>query len=167
MMDVFDVASTARHRGSSSLIPPTVQTVLKPTREGAMSNAKVARQISASASSIRSFTSSMLSRKRKYTPLAKLDALPAEILDEILSYLPQQALRSLLLTNKQFVDAAAIAIYQCPKFASTYRFAQFVSTVSHGKHYADMVRELDLSSFGDPGNTLDEDEPVAGWREWK
>lgn len=162
-----DVTSTAKLRVSSSLIPPTVQTVPKPAKEGAISNSKVARNLSASAASIRSFTSSVLSRKRKYVSLAKLDALPAEILDEIFAYLPQQALHSLLLTNTQLVDAAAIAMYRRPKFASTYRFAQFVSTVSHGKHYADMVRELDLNSFGGRKNDMDENKPLAGWREWK
>ena len=70
----------------------------------------------------------------------------------------------MLLTSTGLVEAAAIAIYSKPEFASTYRFAQFVTTVIHSQHYAEMVRVLDLSRFGQEDL---KDLPLAGWREWK
>jgi hypothetical protein len=119
------------------------------------------------APSIRSFSSSVISRKRKFAPAAStLTSLPSEILDQTFSYLidDQETLHSLMLTNTYLVEAAAIAMYDRPKFASTYRFAQFVSTIIHQRGYAHMVRWLDLSSFG---KEEDEEIPSAGWREWK
>ncbi|KAI9702093.1 MAG: hypothetical protein M1836_001437 [Candelina mexicana] len=61
-------------------------------------------------------------------------------------------------------EAAAIAMYDRPKFVSTYRFAQFVYTVTHTRTYAEMVRCLDISMFG---MEEDAEKPLAGWREWK
>jgi hypothetical protein len=99
----------------------------------------------------------------RLVPTESLDNLPSEIQDQIFSYLDQRTLHSLLTSNSALSEGAAIALYERPKFASTYRFAQFVTTVSHSDHYATMVRVLDLSEF-----TKDtRDMPMAGWREWK
>ncbi|KAI9880315.1 MAG: hypothetical protein M1830_004194 [Pleopsidium flavum] len=106
----------------------------------------------------------MLSRKRKITPIPTLETIPVEIKDQIFSSLSQETLHALLLTCSGLVEAAAIAMYSRPEFASTYRFAQFVTTVSHSQSYAEMVRVLDLSTF-EQGD--DKEVALAGWREWK
>lgn len=54
-------------------------------------------------------------------------------------------------------------LYAKPYFRSTYRFAQFVTTVSHNQKLAELVRELDLSHI----SKLQRDSGLAGWREWK
>lgn len=58
-------------------------------------------------------------------------------------------------------------MYIEPYFASTYRFAQFTHTVIHHKHYADMVRVLDLGNFGKDVEDGREMKASAGWREFK
>jgi hypothetical protein len=74
-----------------------------------------------------------------------------------------------MLTNSNFIEVAAVYLYASPVFSSTYRFAQFVYSVSHKPHYALMVRELDLSYFSKIGwdETTGELLPLAGWREFK
>ena len=124
----------------------------------------VPRRVSSSATSLRSITSSHLSRKRKITPVPTLENIPFEIQDQIFSSLPQETLHALLLTSTGLVEAAAIAMYSRPEFASTYRFAQFVTTIIHSQRYAEMVRMVDLSKFGQDDL---KDLPLAGWREWK
>jgi len=128
------------------------------------STPNVARRLSSSATSVRSITSSHLSRKRKITPVPTLETIPFEIQDQIFSSLPQETLHKLLLTSAGLVEAAAIAMYNRPQFASTYRFAQFVTTITHSQRYAEMVRVVDLSKFGQEDL---KDLPLAGWREWK
>ncbi|KAK9240251.1 hypothetical protein V1525DRAFT_224883 [Lipomyces kononenkoae] len=120
-----------------------------------------------SGASIRSFRSrtSVLSwsRKRKhYRPT--LDTLPLEVLDEICCCLPQQALLSLVNTCKALACSAYVYLYQEPRFTSTYRFAQFVSVITHDRTLASYVRALDLSTVEDGlrGNVV-----LAGWRDWK
>jgi hypothetical protein len=108
--------------------------------------------------------SSQQSTTRKLGPTASLENLPSEILDQIVSYLDQATLLSVLTSSTSLNEAAAIALYKRPRFASTYRFAQFVTTVSHSMTYATMVRILDLSRFKE-GET--KKLPMAGWREWK
>ncbi|KAF3940956.1 hypothetical protein ABW19_dt0206429 [Dactylella cylindrospora] len=90
--------------------------------------------------------------------------MPCEILDEIFCHLGQKELHAVLLCNKYLADSAAPALYATPKFASTYRFAQFVSLVTHNAPLANLVRELDLSNIS---ADIPEELPVAGWREWK
>ncbi len=148
--------SIATRRPISSLIPPSPQSSLKGPSSGPMRRRSNA--------SVRSYSSSTPSRKRKYTPIPTLGALPPEILDQIFSYLPQETLHTLLLTSSVLTEAAVIAMYDRPKFVSTYRFAQFVHTVTHARSYADMVRCLDISMFG---MEEDAEKPLAGWREWK
>jgi len=116
-----------------------------------------------SPASLRSFTSSLRSRKRKLTPVPTLESLPFEIKSQIFRYLSQETLRCLTLTSAVLSEAAAVDLYEWPNFASTYRFAQFVTTVSHSLDSAQLVRVLDLSGFGSEA----EDTPIAGWREWK
>ena len=151
-------------RGVSSLIPSSIRQghTSKESHKGlALSST---RRLSSSTVSVRSFTSSHLSRKRKITPIPTLETIPFEIQDQIFSSLPQQTLHALLLTSSGLVEAAAIAMYSRPEFASTYRFAQFVTTVTHSQSYAEMVRVMDLSKFGNEDLI---DVPLAGWREWK
>ncbi|KAI9848630.1 MAG: hypothetical protein M1838_000469 [Thelocarpon superellum] len=121
-------------------------------------------RLSSSRASINSTASSAFSRKRKYTPTASLITLPPEILDHVCSYLSQPDLCSVHRTHSLLVSSAMIALYAQPTFASTYRFAQFVSVISHSGDRANLVRCLDLSMFGKHGHA---DTPLAGWREWK
>lgn len=152
-------------RAIASLITPYLQQ--KPSKRTSKA-AHHPHRLSSSASSIRSIrsiTSSILSRKRKYyyehPTLAKL---PSEILDEIFSYLDQPTLLSLVKVSKRMMEEAAYTLYSQPSFASTYRFAQFVTIVSQNPALARMVRVLDLSNLG---GCVEEDVPLAGWREWK
>ncbi|KAK9361576.1 hypothetical protein V1504DRAFT_75755 [Lipomyces starkeyi] len=124
-------------------------------------------KLASSGASIRSYRSrtSALScnRKRKqYRPT--LDTLPLEVLDEICSSLPQQALLSTVSTCKSLACSAYVYLYQEPRFTSTYRFAQFVSVITHDRTLASYVRSLDLSTIenGLKGNVV-----LAGWRDWK
>lgn len=93
-----------------------------------------------------------------------LEAMPSEIQDTITSFLPQHSLHTLMLMSPALSEAAAISLYRCPTFTSTYRLAQFVTTVSHTRHYADMVRTLSLD---DRKWRKDSKNQLAGWREWK
>ncbi|KAI9812100.1 MAG: hypothetical protein M1832_000611 [Thelocarpon impressellum] len=159
-----DVDEAFRHRVTMPPVPSALWPVQRSKNISRPDNVVViGPHISSSAASVRSVTSG-LSRKRKYTPLSTLNNLPMEIVDQILSYLPQFSLHALLLTHSYLAEAAAIAMYDTPTFASTYRLAQFVSLVSHSSEHAAMVRCLDLSSFG---QEKDHDTPLAGWREWK
>lgn len=139
-----------------SLIPPT------PLRS--QISTKAHRRKSSSAS-MKSFTSSMLSRKCRWAAKPTLITLPVEILALVLQHLSQVELHTVMLTHSTLLESAALFLYERPRFASTYRFAQFTTLVSHKSHYADMVRVLDVSHFGRPKNQ--EPEPMAGWREWK
>ena len=154
-----------KHRKVASLIPPSVrQSPITKDETKAFPAAGSFRRPRSSAASIRSFSSSSGSRKRKITPVSSLDTLPSEIQDQIFADLPQRTLHDLTLTSTAFVEAAAAALYSSPKFATTYRFAQFVTTVVHSRRFAEMVRNFSLADFGQSGG---ENVPVAGWREWK
>jgi hypothetical protein len=109
---------------------------------------------------------STASRKRKFTIRQSIATMPAEILHIIFKDLSQKDLHALMLANSNIAEAAATLMYKKPLFASTYRYAQFAHIVSHKKHYGDMVRELDLSPFWSE-DKKDDEEPQAGWREWK
>lgn len=150
---------TYTRRAISSLITPYLPS--KRTSKAAHHP----HRLSSSASSIRSVTSSIISRKRKYYyehPTFAL--LPSEILGEIFSYLDQPTLLSLVKVSRRMVEEAANGLYCQPSFASTYRFAQFVTIVSKNPVLARMVRVLDLSKLG---GCVEDDVPLAGWREWK
>ncbi|KAF3165340.1 hypothetical protein TWF751_009123 [Orbilia oligospora] len=165
-------------RTVSSLVPPDVP--LKPLAKSKAKNEatsklrttgksmaaamKAAHRLSSSGASIHSTTSSFRSRKRKYYQVACLTSMPCEILDEIFCHLDQKTLHAILLSNKYLADSAAPALYAAPTFASTYRFAQFVSLITHNAPLANLVRELDLSNIP---SEVPEDMPLAGWRDWK
>lgn len=73
-----------------------------------------------------------------------------------------------MLSNSNFSEVAALAMYRKPYFASTFRYAQFTRTVAHKEHYAGLVHTLDLSyiyrsGINDQGDLL----PLAGWREFR
>jgi hypothetical protein len=69
-----------------------------------------------------------------------------------------------MLANSNLSEVAATYLYMMPHFTTSYRFAQFAYTVSHRKHYADIVKVLDLSNLGKEEEEL---RPQAGWREFK
>ena len=97
-------------------------------------------------------------------PQADLENLPLEIKDQILSYLPRADLYNLLLTSSSLIslnEAITIKMYHKPDFPSTYRFAQFMTTVSHSRRYADMVKILAIPGLTSAWSDL------ATWREWK
>ena len=93
------------------------------------------------------------------TGKSMLEIMPAEVKYHIFSYLPQETLHCLLLKSPALSEEAAFCLYHSPKFHTTYRFAQFVTTVSHSRPYADMVREFELSDRMSNG--------FASWQEWK
>ncbi len=93
-----------------------------------------------------------------------LEAMPSEVKDHIFSFLPQETLYCLLLTSPALSEEAADLLYHSPKFRTTYRFAQFVTVVSHSRRYADMVRVFELS---DRKHAEDRANGFATWREWK
>ena len=93
-----------------------------------------------------------------------LEIIPSEVKDHIFSYLPQESLYCLLLTSPALSEEATINIYHTPVFQTTYRFAQFVTTVSHSRRYADMVRVYELSDRKDAENHAN---GFASWQEWR
>lgn len=95
---------------------------------------------------------------------AALDTLPLEILDQICLYLPQQTLLAMVQSSRYLASSAYVYLYMDPQFTSSYRFAQFVSVISHDSTLASYVKTLDLSKIGArvKGDTV-----LAGWRDWK
>ena len=94
---------------------------------------------------------------------ASLTNIPTELVHAIARYLPRPDLLNLGLTSHQLYTETIVLLYSKPYFVSTYRYAQFVTTVSHNPRLADLVRELDLSYI----SKLPKDSELAGWREWK
>ena len=97
-------------------------------------------------------------------PHVALETLPFEIKDQIFSYLPQADQHNLLLTSPSLTEVISIKLYHKPEFPTTYRFAQFVTTVSHSKRFANMVKILDVPG---PDNPWSDRMELASWREWK
>ncbi|KAK9478089.1 hypothetical protein V1514DRAFT_332190 [Lipomyces japonicus] len=144
-----------RQKNSSTKVSP--QSVLPPSSPAPIMSS------AASICSFRSRSSNLsYSRKRKLAP--SLASLPLEVVDQICSFLPQSSLLALVQTSKSMACAAYVYLYQSPSFFSTYRFAQFVSVISHDSTLASYVRDLDLSSIdsGFRGSYI-----LAGWRDWK
>ncbi|KAL6720685.1 hypothetical protein ACLMJK_002610 [Lecanora helva] len=96
--------------------------------------------------------------------MATLDTLPPEIIDQIFSYLGRHTLHKVICTGPALCDIAAIYLYREPIFATSYRFAQFVTTVSHSRRYADLVRDFKLSEFCRHESAKYN---LARWIEWK
>jgi F-box-like len=94
---------------------------------------------------------------------ASLTNIPTELVLSIVRYLTRSELLNLVRTCQQLRSEAVMFLYAKPFFTSTYRFAQFVTTISHNRKLADLVRELDLSHI----QKLPKDSGLAGWREWK
>jgi hypothetical protein len=94
---------------------------------------------------------------------ASLINIPTELVHSIFRYLPVSDLLNLICVSKQLRAETIMLLYAKPHFISTYRFAQFVTTVSHNSRLAELVRELNLSHF----SKLPKDLGLAGWREWK
>lgn len=112
-------------------------------------------------------------------PHKDINSLPHEIMSKIVSHLDQRDVTMCLYVNKNMYSTAVRQLYKEPFFSSTYRFAQFVTQVSHNDELASYVQKLDLSTIR-PGFESDEDdsaifenEPIeddavlAGWRDWK
>ena len=93
-----------------------------------------------------------------------LEIIPSEVRDHIFFYLPQESLYCLLLTSSVLAEGAISRLYFSPIFQTTYRFAQFATTVSHSRRYADMVRVYELSDRKDAENHAN---GFASWREWR
>ena len=93
-----------------------------------------------------------------------LESVPLETQNQIFSYLKQRWLLSLTLTSKSLSAAATTQLYARPKFSSTYRFAQFVTIISHSKPLATMVHSFSLSHSHEEKNHK---ACLAGWMEWK
>ena len=96
------------------------------------------------------------------TPM--LEFISSEVKDHIFSYLPQDSLYCLLLTSPALSEEATVRLYYSPVFRTTYRFAQFVTTVSHSRRYADMVRVYELSDRKEAENHAN---GFASWQEWR
>jgi hypothetical protein len=94
---------------------------------------------------------------------ASLINIPTELVHVIVDFLPRADLLNFVCVNRQLHSDTIMLLYSKPYFTSTYRFAQFVTTVSHNSRLAELVRGLDLSHISHlPKNTH-----LAGWREWK
>jgi hypothetical protein len=94
---------------------------------------------------------------------ASLINIPTELVHCIAQYLPRSSLLNLICVCRQLRAETIMLLYAKPQFTSTYRFAQFVTTVSHNRNLAELVRELDLSHFAKMPKNIG----LAGWREWK
>lgn len=148
-----------------SLIPKTES---RDTRlERRVRTSRDSARLLSPAASIRSTISSIFSlRSGTKRPKLHLFDLPIELLDEIIGTLGQPALLQLLTVSRLVSSLTVRHLYFEPQFQSTYRFAQFVTTVSHNSDLASYVKVLDLSSIPErtrPGTH----EVLAGWRDWK
>lgn len=112
-------------------------------------------------------------------PHKDINSLPHEIMHKIIGHLDQRDVTMCLYVNKNMYSTAVRQLYKEPFFSSTYRFAQFVTQVSHNDELASYVQKLDLSTIR-PGfeseqddSAVFENEPIeddavlAGWRDWK
>lgn len=125
-------------------------------------------------------------------PDAKFEALPVEVVANVLRMLEgsdQRNLVNCLYVSKRFYEAAKMVLYSSPKFTSTYRVAQFVTSLRLYPENGKYVRVLDLSqlkngliveeshSEEDEGSlrhsltdsSLDDtfEYAFAGWRDWR
>ena len=94
----------------------------------------------------------------------KLESLALEIQHLIFNYLSQEMLYNLTITSPSFSEVATTILYHSPAFPSSFRFAQFVTTISHSRQHAEMVRIFRVS-----GETEDRSRAskLASWIEWK
>lgn len=92
--------------------------------------------------------------------------LPVEILEQVFTNLNQKDLVKILCLSRQLYHIIQQVIYRQPRFTSTYRFAQFVSTMSKKPETRSLVYELDLSKI-EAGLMNQDGLILAGWRDWK
>ena len=92
-----------------------------------------------------------------------LVTLPPELASSVYGKLAQPDLLSAINVCRAAYDDAIPLLFATPRFASTYRFAQFITCISHNEYLAGLVRDVDLSNLAQ----LPENEAIAGWREWK
>jgi len=93
-----------------------------------------------------------------------LSILPLEILTQICSYLPQPALHNLLFFTPSLTSATTTTLYHRPHFISTYRLAQFVTTILKSDTYASKVRVIIIKDENEEKNKKVN---LAGWLEWR
>ena len=95
--------------------------------------------------------------------MTSLETLPCEIKDQICSHLCQMDLYNFLPISPELSESATTSLYRSPIFRSSYRFAQFVTKVSHSRRFADMVRRLIVWDEIEEENNLCN---FARWIEW-
>lgn len=110
-------------------------------------------------SSLRSIFTNKTSSQSLSKPTTIHD-IPTEVLEHILSFLGQADLLRVMTVSKLLTTLAVRHLYAAPEFMSTYRFAQFVSTVAHNPSLASLVKNIDLSNIPNHPH-------MAGWIEWK
>lgn len=119
--------------------------------------------------------------------------LPDNIKQKILKMLifDQKALVNCLYVNKNFETMTLPILYYYPKFTSTYRVGQFVTTILNNSKLADFVKILNFSNIDYPLELSNEEKQkyhyqlifgtmtrsdifgsdqrpiLAGWRDWK
>lgn len=125
-------------------------------------------------------------------PTAKFESLPVEIVANVLFMLGNDSQRDLvncLYVSHTFYHATKMVLYRDPQFTSTYRVAQFVTSVRLHPENGKYVRNLDLSQLRNglitegteedaangTGTTQSFHDPedanyqfaLAGWRDWR
>lgn len=103
--------------------------------------------------------------ERKYPPnYADFSALPVEIIATVLMMLgdgDQMTLVKCLYVSKVFYKATKMVLYRSPKFTSTYRVAQFVTSLRIHSENGRYVKILDLSHLKN-GLVTDDDSETNG-----
>lgn len=125
-------------------------------------------------------------------PSASFQSLPVEIVANILLMLSdgrQRDLVNCLYVSRKFYTATKMVLYREPMFTSTYRVAQFVTSLRLHPENGRYVRTLDLSrlkngliaqdtgddtsaDFADPQSSSDSEDAdyeyaLASWRDWR
>ena len=164
----FDITGIKRPRSR----PPSVRSSHKSSVRSVKSRSTVQRKQSIETVRSRiSVTSSINSASRlsgRFSRLileqpASLTNIPTELIHSICCYLTRDDLCNLVCACKQTYADVTVLLYAKPQFVSTYRLAQFVTTISHNQRLAELVRELNLSYI----SKLPTELGLAGWREWK
>ncbi|CAN6621228.1 hypothetical protein TRVA0_008S01948 [Trichomonascus vanleenenianus] len=103
--------------------------------------------------------------RRRRSRGVPLYVLPPEILEIIAGYLGPLDILRLFYTSKRMNECVTGFLYDRPYLTSTYRVAQFVTTVTGNAELAGMTKTLDFSRIenGERHNAP----PLAGWRDWK
>lgn len=85
--------------------------------------------------------------KRPEIKYDDINCLPVEVLASILLMVSddQKSLTSALYVSRAFCEAAKTVLYQYPKFTSTYRVGQFVTSLRLHPENGNYVKVLDLS----------------------